>query len=115
MAGRVLVRGWLARAYLGFLEAEAAEADKVEYLPQLGDVAGVVDGLRQLDEAKMPIAFVELCGAAGLACAAVLQGQPQRWVVLELAAVRDRDGILHRMCHELLPFTRRVDGRRQLT
>ena len=104
MAGRVLVRGWLARAYLGFLEAEAAEADKVEYLPQLGDVAGVVDGLRQLDEAKMPIAFVELCGAAGLACAAVLQGQPQRWVVLELAAVRDRDGILHRMCHELLPL-----------
>jgi len=38
--GRVLVRGWLARAYLGFLEAEAAEADEVEYLPLLGDVGG---------------------------------------------------------------------------
>jgi hypothetical protein len=102
--GRVLVHGWLARTYLGFLEAEAAEADEVEYLPQLGDVAGVVDGLRQLDGAEMPFAFVELCGAAGLASAAVLQGQPQRWVVLELAAVRDRDGVLHRMRHELLPL-----------
>ena len=90
---------WLARAYLGFLEAEA---DEVEYLPQLGDVVSVVDGLRQLDEAEMPFALVELRGAAGLAAGADLQGQPQRWVVLELAAVRDRDGVLHRMCHELL-------------
>jgi hypothetical protein len=90
---------WLARAYLGFLEAEA---DEVEYLPQLSDVARVVDGLQQLDEAEMPFAIVELRGAAGLAAAADLQGQPQRWVVVELAAVRDRDGILHRLCHELL-------------
>ena len=43
--------------------------------------AGVVDGLRQLDEAEMPFALVELRGAAGLAAGADLQGQPQRWVV----------------------------------
>ena len=65
--------------------------------------AGVVDGLRQLDEAEMPFALVELRGAAGLAAGADLQGQPQRWVVVELAAVRDQDGILHRLRHELLP------------
>ena len=41
----------------------------------------MVDGLRQLDEAEMPFALVELRGAAGLAAGADLQGQPQRWVV----------------------------------
>lgn len=88
--------------YLGFLEAEA---DEVEYLPQLDDVTGVVDGHRQLDEAEMPFAIVELRGAAavGLAAAADLQGQAQGWVVVELAAVRDQDGILQRLRHELLP------------
>jgi hypothetical protein len=42
--------------HLGVLEAEAAEADHVEYFRQLGDVARVVNGHRQLDETEM--AFV---------------------------------------------------------
>lgn len=50
--------------YVGFLEPEAAETEYVEYLPQLGDVAGVVDGDRQLDEAEMAFASVELGGTA---------------------------------------------------
>lgn len=67
-------------------------------------MTGVVDGHRQLDEAEMPFAIVELRGAAavGLAAAADLQGQAQGWVVVELAAVRDQDGILHQLRHELL-------------
>lgn len=51
----------------------------------------------------MPFAIIELRGAAGLAAAADLQGQAQGWVVVELAAVRDQDGILHQLRHELLP------------
>lgn len=106
--GYVFSEMWQAGfLYLGFLEAEAAEADEVKYLPQFGDVTGVVDGHRQLDEAEMPFAIVELRGAAGLAAAADLQGQAQGWVVVELAAVRDQDGILHRLRHELLPATAR--------
>lgn len=48
----------------GFLEAEAAEADVVEYLHQFGNVAGVVDGCRQLDQAEMSFTFVDLGSVA---------------------------------------------------
>ena len=39
--------------YLAVLELEAAEADHVEYLCQLDDMAWVVDRHRQLDEPEM--------------------------------------------------------------
>lgn len=59
----------VAGFYIGFLEAEAGETDAVEYLPQLGDMAEVVDGRGQLDEAKMAFTFVHLGGAAGVTAA----------------------------------------------